>query len=122
MADSTDESRRNKAVVRRVFEAIFPDPDGAKEFGELVAADFTDHDPIVPDRARGADSLQATHAALHQRFAGRVHFTIDAIVAENDMVAVRWSIGPMQAMAWFRLRDGKLTDRWAIARMGSRPQ
>lgn len=70
--------------------------------------------------ARGAtllvsvDSLRATHASLHEAHPGDVHFTIDEIIAERDLVAVRWSAGPARALAWFRLRDGKVTDRWAI--------
>lgn len=37
-------------------------------------------------------------------------------VAEHDLVAMRWSAGPAEAMVWFRLREGKLTDRWAMVR------
>lgn len=116
MTDSNDQANRNKAIVQRVFEVVLPDPEASTAFDDLVAAEFIDHDAPVPDRAHGVDSLRATHAQLHGLFPGNVRFTIDEMIAERDLVAVRWSAGSANAMAWFRLRDGKLTDRWAIVR------
>ena len=119
MADSDDVAGSNKAIVQRVFEVVLPDPEASAEFDEVIAADFVDHDPAIPDRAHGVDSLRATHESLHRAFPGNVRFTIDEIIAERDLVAVRWSAGPTQASVWFRLRDGKVTDRWAIIRQAT---
>lgn len=116
MTDSSDQTSRNRAVVKRIFEVVLPDPDASSEFDELVATDYVDHDPAIPDHAHGVDSLVATHQSLHQGHPGNVRFTIDEMIAERDLVAIRWSAGPAQAMAWFRLRDGKVTDRWAMVR------
>lgn len=116
MTATNDQRARNKAIVTRIFEVVLPDPNASAEFDDLVAADYIDHDAAVPESARGVDSLRATHAYLHRRFAGNVRFTIEAMIAEDDFVAVRWSAGTAEAIAWFRLRDGKLTDRWAIVR------
>ncbi len=116
MTDARDQANTNKEVVRRIFEVVLPNPDASAAFEDLVAADFVDHDAAVPDHAHGVDSLRATHADLHQRWPGNVAFTIDEMIAEDDLVALRWSAGPAEAMAWFRLREGKLTDRWAMVR------
>lgn len=116
MTDARDQASRNKDIVRRIFEVVLPNPDASAEFEDLVADDFVDHDAVVPDHAHGADSLRATHADLHQRLPGNVSFNIDEMIAEDDLVAMRWSAGPAEAMVWFRLRDGKLTDRRAMVR------
>lgn len=116
MTDSDDQASHNKAVVRRMFEVVLADPDASTEFDDLVATDYVDHDPAIPDHARGVDSLRATRASLHRAFPGNVQFTIDEMIAERDLVAIRWSAGSARALAWFRLRYGKFTDRWAIVR------
>ena len=111
----SDETERNKAVVRRVFEDILP----AKELSAETAASvvdpaFLDHDG--PDaNLVGPASLLATHAMLHARWPA-VRFTILEMIAERDLVALRWTAGPTTAMAWFRVKAGKLAERWAILR------
>lgn len=116
MTQARDQATGNKEIVRRIFEVVLPDPDASVEFADLVADDFVDQDAAVPDHAHGVDSLRATHADLHQRWPGNVRFSIDELIAEDDLVAMRWSAGPAEAMVWFRLREGKLTDRWAMVR------
>jgi predicted SnoaL-like aldol condensation-catalyzing enzyme len=120
MASSSSSERdvtveeRNKAVVRRVFEELLPAPVlTASEVEQLVAPDFVDHDPPDPDRARGIESIVATHQVLH-RSHGQVRFTIEEMIAEGDQVAVRWRAGFARAIAWFRLVDGKIAERWAL--------
>jgi len=116
MSHPHDRTTLNKTVVRRVFDVVLPDPDASAEFDDLIATDFVDHDPADPEHAHGVDSLRFTHASLHRAFPGNVRFTIDELIAERDLVAVRWSAGTAQALAWFRLRDEKITERWAIVR------
>jgi predicted SnoaL-like aldol condensation-catalyzing enzyme len=116
MTNAQDQAAANRETVRRIFEVVLPDPDASAEFEDLVADDFVDHDAAVPNHAHGVDSLRATHADLHERWPGNVRFSIDGMIAEDDLVAMRWSAGPAEAMVWFRLRDGKLTDRWAMVR------
>ena len=114
MAADREIEGRNKALVRQIFEEVIPSPELPADIERLIAADFVDHDPPVPERARGVDSFRATHAYLHQRWPAGPRFTIEDIVAEGDRVAVRWSAGPARAHAWFRVEDGKLAERWAI--------
>jgi predicted SnoaL-like aldol condensation-catalyzing enzyme len=104
---------QNKAIVRLLFEEVLPAPTLPDDVDQLVSESFVDHDPAVPDQARGIDSIRATHAFLHRVFE-QVKFHIDDIIAEGDKVAVRWSAGRARAIAWFRLEDGKIVDRWAI--------
>lgn len=108
------DAQRNKEVVRRIFEELLPAPTFSEELGALVADDYVDHDAADANRARGVDSLRATHEYLHRRWPGKVAFTIDDLIAEGDKVAVRWSAGDVRAIAWFRLRDGKLVERRAV--------
>jgi hypothetical protein len=104
----------NKAVIRRIFEVLLPMPEFPAELGDLVDPEFHDHDAADPQHARGVASIRATHAYLNRRFPGGARFIIEDILAEGDKVAVRWSAGPVRAIAWFRMRDGKIVDRWAI--------
>src|SRR5262245_9004924 len=104
---------QNKTTIRRLFEEILPAPALPDEIDQLVSERFVDHDPAVPDRARGVDSIRATHAFLHRVFE-KVKFEIEDMIAEGDKVALRWSAGNARAIAWFRLEDGKIVDRWAI--------
>ena len=91
----------NKAIVRRIFEVLLPSATLPDEIDQVVSETFVDHNPAVPERARGLDSIRATHEFLHRTF-GRVHFTIEDIVGEADQVVVRWTAGPVRAIAWFR--------------------
>lgn len=104
----------NKAIVRRIFEDLLPRPEFSPELEALVDPEFEDHDAANPQHARGVASIRATHAYLQGRFSGGVRFTIHDILAEGDKVALRWSLGPVRAIAWFRLRDGKIVERWAM--------
>ena len=111
---SSENAQESKRIVRRIFEELLPAATFPTELATLVSPDYVDHDPVDAARARGVEAIATTHAYLHERFAGKVAFTIDDIIAEDDVVAVRWSAGPARAIAWFRLRDGQLVDRWAV--------
>ena len=106
---------RNKAVIRRVFEDLLPTKELSAGFAEVIHEDFVDHDPPGSAELRGLDSIRATHAHLHQRLPV-VRFTIDEIIGEGDHVVLRWRAGPISAIAWFRFRDGKVVERWAMVR------
>ncbi|HEU0034008.1 MAG TPA: nuclear transport factor 2 family protein [Kofleriaceae bacterium] len=103
----------NKHVVRRMFEEILPSTDLAG-IEELVDPAFVDHAPAVLGASEGIASLRATHAYLHARAPGAVRFELEDLVGEGDRVAVRWRFGQARAIAWFRLANGKIVERWAL--------
>ena len=126
----------NKRVVRRHFEEIFNEQN-LKVIEEITALDYREHG-VAPFQAPtsetkespdGPDSLRRTAQWLLTAFPD-LHFTIERLIAENDMVAVRLVMegthkGTFQGIAptgkriqgtrtdLFRVRDGKITEHWA---------
>lgn len=117
----------NKALVRRLFEEVFPagDPSAVRD---LVAADNIDHDPM-PGQPAGIEGIEYVVSTLHTAHPD-LRFTVDDLVAESDRVAIRWTMrgtntGPMfgqppsgqpveqTAVVIFRIADGKIVERWA---------
>ncbi len=125
----------NKALVRRVFEAVIPagDPAGMRD---LVAPDFLDHDPLPgqPAGGAGAEYVVSTMHGAHPD----LRFTIDDLLAEGDRVVIRWTLcgtntRPMlgrpptgrpvelAAVVIFRIDDGRLAERGAGWKPGFAP-
>lgn len=120
----------NKALVRRLFEEVFPagDPSAVRD---LVAPGFTDHDPI-PGQPAGLEGIEYVVSTLHTAQPD-LQFSIDDLLAEADRVAIRWTLrgthtGPMlgqpptgqpvqqTAIVIFRIADSKIVERWAAFR------
>lgn len=87
--------------------------------GEVVSPDFVDHNPM-PGQPAGSGALLYIYNTLHN----------EDMLAEDDKVAVRWILrgtntGGMfgapptnqmtteEAIVVFRIKEGKVTDRWA---------
>ena len=104
----------NKAVVRRMFEVVLPAPTLGDELEQLVAPDFVDHGSGESEPSHGIEAVRATHEQLHRRYGDAVRFDIEEIIGEGDAVALRWKAGNARAIAWFRLRDGKIVERRAM--------
>jgi len=117
----------NKALVRRLFEKVFPAGD-LSAVRDLVAADIIDHDPL-PGQPAGVEGIEYVVSTLHTAHPD-LRFTVDDLLAEADRVAIRWtlrgtSVGPMfdrppssqpveqTAIVIFRIADGKIAERWA---------
>jgi len=117
----------NKALVRRLFEEVFPagDPSAVRD---LVAPGIIDHDPI-PGQPAGLEGIEYVVSALHTAQPD-LQFIVDDLVAEADRVAIRWTLrgthtGPMlgqpptgqpvqqKAIVIFRIADNKIVERWA---------
>jgi steroid delta-isomerase-like uncharacterized protein len=117
--------RANKALVRAHYDAVTNshDPDAIRA---QVALNFYDH---AARTAMSADEVIAHSAALHATF-GELSAEMEAIVAEADLVAARvvwrgvhkgpWrGIAPtnkrveFRGMTFWRIRDGKISERWA---------
>lgn len=114
----------NKATVRRYYEEVL-NQHNLTIVDELIAPDFKSY------TRSGAVDLQHYVEAVgrsHQAFPD-LQVTIEAQIAEGDMVATRWSakgthqgifvgIQPtgkeitITAMHFHRLVDGKITEHW----------
>lgn len=122
----TDEAAQNKAIITRL-DAIW---DGDEEIvDELVAADFRNHNPIVPDAPPGPEGFKQNVAAIRTAFPD-ISFTTEDMIAEGDRVVIR-AIGrgthegellgieptgrevTIDIIVIFRLADGQLVERWA---------
>ena len=121
----------NKAVVRKVYTDGFT----AMRYDvadEIMADDYTDHPParFFSVERSGPESLREDLKVFHAGFPDLV-CTADDLVAEGDLVAARgtWAgthqgdfFGipqtgrPMKVggINFFKLRDGRLTERWGL--------
>jgi predicted ester cyclase len=127
-------SEANKELVRRHFEEIWNRKDLAAA-DELMAQDYREHaiapfGQVEPGRVNGPAAMRQTTQWLLAQFPD-LQMTIEAIVAEGDMVAVRvlsegTNLGPLHGVVpptgkrfgarqshWFRGENGKLAEHWA---------
>jgi predicted ester cyclase len=126
-------SESNKALVRRPFEEIF-NRQNLAACDELMAEDFVQQAvaPFAqsePGRVNGPQAMRGTAEWLLAQFPD-LHFTIEAIIEEGDIVAARLlgegtNLGPIGRMPptgkrfssrsrhWFRVTGGKLAEHWA---------
>jgi steroid delta-isomerase-like uncharacterized protein len=121
----TSNLEANKALVHAHYDAVTNnhDPDAIRT---QVTSDFFDH---AANAVMSADQVIAHSAALHATF-GELKATAESIVAEGDMVAARvvwrgvhkgpWrGIAPtgkrfeFRGMTFWRIRDGRIAERWA---------
>ena len=125
----------NKALIRRMFEEVIPagDPTAMRE---IVADDFVDHDPM-PGQPAGAEGAEYVVSTMNTAYPD-LQFSVDDLLAEGDRVAMRWTLrgtnrGPMlgrpptgqpvelSATIIWRIRDGKVAERWAGWKPGYAP-
>lgn len=117
----------NKALLRRYKTGILNARD-LEALGEVAAADYLDH-AAFPDQAPGLEGLKQRARTLWQAF--DPHWVIDDVVAENDMVVLRWHfsgrhLGEFAGVAAtgrpcvlrgidiYRVRDGKMAEHWNV--------
>ena len=121
---STEE---NKANVRRVYgEAINQGKMAVVD--ELVSPDYVEHDPGFPQPVRGPEGLKQYFMVFRTAFPD-IHITIEDMIAEGDMVAVRHTArgtnqGDLMGMpptgkqvtvtgiVIHRIADGKFVESW----------
>jgi predicted ester cyclase len=127
-------SETNKELVRRYFEELF-NRNGPAVADELVTDEYIEHavapfGQVEPGRVDGPTAVRGTVEWLLAQFPD-LRMTVEAIVAEGDMVAVRvvsagTNLGPLNGVMpptgkrfvarqshWFRVADGKLAEHWA---------
>jgi predicted ester cyclase len=133
MDDRTGILERNKDQARRVTAAI--NSGDTSEMDEIVAVDFVEHAlaPFgreAPGAVHGPRHMRETVAWLLAQFPD-LRMSIDAIVADDDLVAVLLTaagtnLGPLNGVIaptgrafagrqshWYRVWDGRLVEHWA---------
>ena len=118
--------KANKLVVRRFYDDCMNHGNLAS-VEAVIAPQFVDHSYNL----RGLTAVQQFIQESHQRFSD-LHFTIEELIAEGSLVAVRWrGQGRHQSgksvqwtgMGFYQLQDGKITDHWAnVDQLGLRQQ
>lgn len=114
-----------KAIARKVFEEV-QNRGNSVLVDELVTADYVGHTPVL--EIHGPAGAKQFDAVLKQGFPD-YHVTVEAQIAEGDLVATRWTgrgthLGPFRGipasgkrmtisgMTFFRIADGKLVEGW----------
>lgn len=80
-------SEQNKALIRRFYAEI--NKRNLAIIDELVATEMVDHD-AAPGEPKGPEGTKQTYATLLKAFPD-LQISIDYVVAEGDMVVVRWT-------------------------------
>ena len=135
-------SEANKAAVRRFYEEVF-NKKRPEAIDELCTSDFTDHSPM-PGQAPGREGTKQAFAMYMQGFPD-LHADLHSVIAEGDLVAVRFSVTATHSGAlfgetptgkkvtfegidFFRVKDGKAAEAWhqgnemmVMAQLGIQP-
>jgi steroid delta-isomerase-like uncharacterized protein len=124
---ASDRRDANKAVVRRFVDEIFVER-RRDAVAELLTEDFVPHTWGIPAGRDGLiDAMERVGAGLSD-----VRMTINELVAEGDLVAVRLTSSAVQSgpfmgmppsgrryeigeMHLFRIRDGRVSEHWHLA-------
>ena len=118
-------SEENKAIVRRMLQAIASNDDAA--INELFSPNWVNHDPSLPP-LQGIEGAKQLTALFLGGFPD-MHLVEEDMIADGDKVAARFRLigtntGPMMGMpptgksvditatGIFRIVDGKATDNW----------
>lgn len=117
----------NKRTIRRYYEEVLNQGKlGILE--ELVVPDHVEHDPL-PGQGTGLAGFQQRVEMLTT--AVNQHFTLEHVIAEDDMVSVHWTTHAVQQGEFLgipptgrsytiagvdihRFRDGKLAEHWHV--------
>lgn len=130
-AQESTEQERNKAVARSFFEQVL-DQGHLEKYAESHAPNFIAH-----GRTEDASLEEDMIAAREERKAAPdLHFKINEVIAERDLVLVYWTASGTNThegmglpatgksftepgMTLFRFKAGKIIEEWNVLDMGS---
>ena len=121
------EQERNKAVVRRFYEEVM-NKGNLDVLDEVMEEDFDDHGEALFGSPHGRAMLRGGIQMAHTMVSD-MSVKLEDMVASGDMVGVRGSMScratgnfmglepsgnelAWKGIAMFRLKDGKITQRW----------
>jgi steroid delta-isomerase-like uncharacterized protein len=117
----------NKALARRWFEEVW-NKGRVEAIDEMFASDGRAYG--LGDQPLGPSDFKTFHAAYRKAFPDmRIH--IDHVIAEGDLVAMRWTVAAthrgelmglvatgkpsrFEGMSFLRIRDGKIIEGWNV--------
>lgn len=122
-------SEENKALVRRWFAEL--DKGNWQIVDDLIAVDYIDHNPPLPEMAPGREGVKQANALLRGAFPD-VRHRIEDQIAEGDKVVTRVTaratftgeilgIPPngklitVEGIAIHRIAGGQFVEHWATA-------
>lgn len=85
----TAEQEQNEDLIRRYYNATIEELLELND--ELIAEDFTMHDPLMPEPVHGRDGLNEYYRSFETAFSD-IRLESEDIMAAGDQVAVRWTI------------------------------
>ena len=120
-------SAENKAAVRRLIKEVW-NKGKLDAADELVAANYTAHDPTTPMPAPGREGMKML-ATMYRTAFPDLQLTIDDIAAEGNKVTIRWTArGTHKAelmgiaatgkkvsvtgISIIRIANGKIAEEW----------
>ena len=120
-------AEENKALARRVLEEMF-NKGNLDVADELLAPEYVDHDPAMPEDVRGPEGFKEYVGAFRSAFSD-LHIQIEDQIAEGDKVVTRWTgtgthdgdsmgIAPtgnrveIMGMEISRISGGKVAEMW----------
>ncbi len=121
-------AEENKAVVRRFWGVWEEGNIGLVD--ELVAPDYVNHSPGIPDQPEGPEGIKAV-VSMFRGGMPDLRVVIDDMIAEGDKVAVRYTIEgthegdlfgvsptgrrlSIQSFTVERVSDGKIREHWRV--------
>lgn len=107
----------NRELVNRLYEEVFNQHHLAA-LDTLLAVDFVDHSPLE-GQAPGRDGFRESVAKGQERTPD-MHFTIEEMIAERDLVAIRQRMRfthhgatvEFTGMGFFRCHAGQIAEAW----------
>jgi predicted ester cyclase len=106
----------NKTVVRRFYDECM-NQGRVESVAEVMAPDFVDHSYALQGIAATEQFVRDSRVRFPE-----LHFTIEELIAEGQVVAVRWvgqgayhtgQSARWTGMAFYHLKNGKITAHWA---------